>query len=167
MRLVPWLLAPWLLSGCLMADPTPRNPAPAGGSVSSSSETIPASASSVAGFGAALNRMRAQAGLEGLREDGHLKRAAQAFAEDMAANGYHSHHGRDGSTVVERARRAGCGGRGYVAENIAWGQDSVQDTFAGWSASAGHRANMLGRNYGVYGLGQAGGMWVLVVADGC
>jgi len=111
--------------------------------------------------------MRASNGLGGLREDRILRAAAQAYAEDMARNGFHSHTGRDGSTVVDRARRAGCRGRGYFAENIAWGQDSVGDTFAGWSASAGHRANMLGPNYGVYGLGQAGGMWVLMFADAC
>jgi hypothetical protein len=26
---------------------------------------------------------------------------------------------------------------------------------------------MLGRNYGVFGLGQSNGMWVLIFADGC
>lgn len=118
-------------------------------------------------FGDALNAYRAQSGLGGLREDRQLARAAQAFAEDMATHGYFSHTGRDGSSVSTRARAAGCGGRGYFAENIAWGQRSANDAFQGWVASAGHRANMLGRPYGVYGLGQSGGYWVLVFADGC
>jgi uncharacterized protein YkwD len=111
--------------------------------------------------------MRAQNGLGALREDAHLTRAAQAYAEDMARHGYFSHTGRDGSTVVTRARAAGCNGRGYFAENIAWGQSSANDAFQGWAASAGHRANMLGLNYGAFGLGQSAGFWVLVFADGC
>ena len=90
-----------------------------------------------------------------------------AFAEDMARGGYFSHTGRDGSNVIVRARAAGCQGRGYFAENIAWGQRSAQDAFNGWAASSGHRANMLGQNYGAYGLGQASGYWVLMFADGC
>jgi uncharacterized protein YkwD len=118
-------------------------------------------------FGDALNNLRGQHGLSGLREDRALSRAAQAYAQDMAAHGYFSHTGRDGSTVLTRARAAGCNGRGYFAENIAWGQDSANDAFQGWAASSGHRANMLGRNYGAFGLGQSGGYWVLVFADGC
>lgn len=34
-------------------------------------------------------------------------------------------------------------------------------------ASPGHRANMLGRDYALFGLGQAGGMWVIMFADRC
>lgn len=118
-------------------------------------------------FGDALNQVRAQNGLGALRQDAHLTRAAQAFAEDMARHGYFSHQGRDGSTVSIRVRAAGCRGRGYFAENIAWGQRTAQSTFDGWMASSGHRQNMLGANYGAYGLGQSEGYWVLVFADGC
>ncbi|CAA9389451.1 MAG: Glutamate synthase [NADPH] large chain [uncultured Rubellimicrobium sp.] len=118
-------------------------------------------------FGDALNQVRSQSGLGALRQDAHLTGAAQAFAEDMARHGYFSHQGRDGSTVSTRVRAAGCRGRGYFAENIAWGQRTAQSTFDGWMASSGHRRNMLGENYGAYGLGQSGGYWVLVFADGC
>ena len=126
-----------------------------------------ASSSSSSGFGSALNQFRANYGLGGLREDRSLSAAAQAYAEDMARGGYFSHTGRDGSNVVHRARAAGCRGRGYFAENIAWGQASAQHAFNGWAASSGHRANMLGQNYGAYGLGQSQGYWVLMFADGC
>lgn len=126
------------------------------------------SSSTAAGsFGAALNQFRANHGLRSLSEDRHLSRAAQAYAEEMARSGRFSHTGRNGSTVVHRARAAGCRGQGYFAENIAWGQRSAQNAFDGWAASSGHRANMLGRNYGVYGLGQSQGFWVLMFADGC
>jgi uncharacterized protein YkwD len=125
------------------------------------------SASVASSFGDALNVLRAQNGRGALRSDPHLTRAAQAYAEDMARHGYFSHTGRDGSNVMTRARRAGCNGRGYYAENIAWGQRTAQDAFSGWAASSGHRTNMLGRNYGAFGLGQASGYWVLIFSDGC
>ena len=118
-------------------------------------------------FGEALNAYRAQHGRGALREDRALSRAAQAYAEAMAAGGFFSHVGPDGSNVATRARAAGCRGRGYYAENIAWGQRTASDSFNGWVASSGHRANMLGRPYGVFGLGQASGYWVLMFADGC
>ena len=119
------------------------------------------------GFGEALNAYRAQSGIGPLHEDRHLARAAQSYAEDMAAHAYFSHTGRDGSSVRTRARAAGCQGRGYFAENIAWGQRSANEAFQAWVNSASHRANMLGRPYGAYGLGQSQGFWVLVFADGC
>lgn len=159
MRRLPTLLASILLSGGLVSAPLSATAQEAAMTASSSSEA--------SGFGAALNQFRANHGLGGLREDRVLSAAAQAYAEDMARSGRFSHTGRDGSTVVHRARSAGCAGRGYFAENIAWGQPSAQHAFDGWAASSGHRANMLGRNYGAYGLGQANGYWVLMFADGC
>jgi uncharacterized protein YkwD len=158
MRILPALLATLLLSGSLLFVPSTGVAQDAAGMASSSSGS---------GFGAALNQFRANYGLGGLREDRVLSSAAQAYAEDMARGGYFSHTGRDGSNVVVRARAAGCRGQGYFAENIAWGQNSAQDAFNGWAASSGHRANMLGRNYGAFGLGQSQGFWVLMFADGC
>lgn len=140
------------------AEPVAAAPTVASGSSASTG---------VMGFGAALNAFRAEHGLGGLRESAALTRAAQAFAEDMARHGYFSHQGRDGSSVTTRVRAAGCRGQGYFAENIAWGQPSAQAAFSGWAARSGHRANMLGRNYGVYGLGQSNGYWVLTFADAC
>lgn len=126
-----------------------------------------ASSTSAVSFGDALNAYRAQHGLGALREDGTLTRAAQRYAEAMAAGGFFSHTGQDGSNLATRARAAGCAGRGYFAENIAWGQRSASDAFNGWVASSGHRANMLGRPYAAFGLGQASGYWVLMFADAC
>lgn len=158
MRLLPALLASFLLTGSLLSAP----------GVATAQETVAmSSSSSTSGFGSALNQYRANYGLGGLRQDRALTAAAQAYAEDMARSGRFSHTGRDGSNVLHRARAAGCRGRGYLAENIAWGQPTAQHAFDGWAASSGHRANMLGRNYGAYGLGQANGYWVLMFADGC
>jgi uncharacterized protein YkwD len=158
MRLLPALLASFLLSGSLLSAPA---------AATAQEAAAMASSSSTGGFGSALNQYRANYGLGGLRQDRALTAAAQAYAEDMARSGRFSHTGRDGSSVLHRARAAGCRGRGYFAENIAWGQPTAQHVFNGWAASSGHLANMLGRNYGAYGLGQANGYWVLMFADGC
>ena len=157
MRPLPDLLTPMLLSAAMVLLPAPL-PAQDAPSAASTSAT---------GFGEALNAFRAQNGRGALREDAHLTAAAQAHAADMAAHGYFSHPGRDGSSVAQRAQAAGCRGQGYFAENIAWGQSSAQASFSGWAASAGHRDNMLGQAYGAFGLGRSGGMWVLIFADGC
>ncbi len=167
MRFQAMLGAATMLAVCLSTLTPGSVAAESGGeSVVTVSTGSLTSNSTASGFGDALNEMRARNGLGSLREDMHLTQAAQAYAEDMARHAYFSHTGRDGSTVTTRARGAGCRGRGYFAENIAWGQKTAQAAFSGWAASAGHRDNMLGRNYGVFGLGQSSGMWVLIFADG-
>lgn len=125
-----------------------------------------ASSTSAGSFDAALDAVRGQAGLGGVRSDRRLAAAAQAYAETMAATGHFAHTGADGSTHQTRAQAAGCRS-GFIGENIAWGQRTAQATFDGWMASSGHRANMLGANFGVFGLGQSNGMWVIMFADRC
>lgn len=163
-------LAAAALSGLAACASAPV-PTPAPGTLSFVEVAAPAPerapARSLAGaFGAALNEVRARAGLGHLRPHPRLAAAAEAHAADMASNGYVSHHGRDGSTAHQRAVAAGCGA-GYLSENIAWGQDSHHKAFRGWMESPPHHRNMMGRPYGVYGLGEAGGHWVVMFADGC
>lgn len=125
-----------------------------------------ASSSSGGVFEASLNAARAQSGLATLSVDPVLTAAAQAYAVEMAQTGRVSHVGVDGSHLQDRAWRAGCAG-GWMAENLAWGQDSTEDVFVGWMSSPRHQVNMMGPNYRVYGLAQASGMWVMMLADGC
>lgn len=170
MRTVLALLALPLLSAC-MAAPSAGRPELEGRvstmSLVATPEPAPAAEPALAGgFGAALNDVRADAGLGQLRPHPRLAAAAAAHARDMARAGYVSHRGRDGSSAHARAQASGCAA-GYLAENIAWGQRSEQAVFAGWMASPGHHRNMMGRPYGVYGLGQANGLWVLMFADRC
>ncbi|WP_246082439.1 CAP domain-containing protein [Rubellimicrobium rubrum] len=172
MKFLALALAASLLSGCMQPRPSPESGIAPNGGAMGFVETAPArhsisSSSTTSGFGVALNDLRARYGMGALREDRRLSAAAQAFAEDMARHGYHSHYGRDGSDIVTRVQGAGCRGGGHFAENIAWGQDTAQDSLSGWFASPHHRDNMLSRKYGVYGLGQAGGVWVLDFAGGC
>lgn len=68
--------------------------------------------------------------------------AAAGHSVDMATNNYFSHTGQDGSTFSQRISAAG-----YVwstaGENIAAGQNTVEEVMNGWLQSAGHCANIM------------------------
>lgn len=71
-----------------------------------------------------------------------LAMAASRHADDMAANNYFSHGGRDGSTSAQRVARAGY--RYWITgENIAAGQLSPEEAVAGWIKSPTHCANLM------------------------
>lgn len=83
-----------------------------------------------------------------------LNAAAQAHAADMAAHKRMSHTGSDGSTAMQRARRAGFSGSG-VGENVAMGQRSAREVVDGWVASEGHCKNMTDGRFTRIGVGVA------------
>ncbi|MFA5581227.1 MAG: CAP domain-containing protein [Paracoccaceae bacterium] len=118
------------------------------------------------------NLERAAAGRAALAVSAPLTRAAQNHACDMAARGYFSHQGADGSTLSTRVQAQGirpC----FAAENIARGQRSATDVMTSWMHSAGHRQNILDRRAQEIGVGLAhvtpGGepVWVMVLGRGC
>lgn len=74
--------------------------------------------------------------------DQQLGRAALAHSQDMAAQRYFAHRGKDGSMAGERATRAGYSWR-TVGENIAAGQTTAADAVAAWLSSPGHCANIM------------------------
>ena len=83
----------------------------------------------------------------------------------MAAQGYFSHTGLDGSSPGDRARAAGFSGGG-IGENIAAGYGSPEAVMAGWMNSSGHRANILNCGYRLLGVGYAaqGNHWTQMFA---
>lgn len=104
-----------------------------------------------------------------MRQNAALNRAAQAHAEDMLARDYFSHrapNGPNGERFYQRAAAAGCNMQAG-SENIAWGQKSEAEVFQGWRDSPGHRRNLLGQDYRLYGLGRAGDVWVMKLASDC
>ncbi len=117
-----------------------------------------------------VNTERATRGLPALKPDPELAATAQAHACEMGKRGYFSHEGRNGSTVMARAKRQGykaC----LIAENIALGQGDVAQVMASWMGSKGHRANILRRGVSDTGVGvalQKGRLvWVQVFARPC
>ena len=115
-----------------------------------------------ADIGSLLNAERQSVGLHTLMHSPALERAAEAHALDMARNRFFSHNGSDGSHVWDRVGAAGyryC----YVAENIAKGQQTAEDTMRSWMQSKGHRLNNLSKDAAHYGAARAtGDYWVLV-----
>lgn len=118
------------------------------------------------GFAQMLNDIRAAHGLSPAAEDPLLTAAAQGHAQDMAAQGYIAHQGRDGSDHMRRIRAAGyC--TSYAVENLAWDWPSVERVAQEWSHSAKHLENMLLSGAVEYGLGVADERYVLVLARPC
>lgn len=116
----------------------------------------------------AVNALRADADRAALTYSTRLQRVAEIHARDMAARGFFSHRGSDGSTLSDRARRVGYGFC-FIAENIAKGQRPQQAVMESWVNSRGHRRNMLDRRASEIGLARAeGALWVMVLGrPGC
>ena len=113
---------------------------------------------------ALLNQIGAENGMPQVRYSPTLEKAAQRHLNDMLRSNFRSHTGSSGSTVGQRITRAGyrfC----FAAENIAWGQRSLQSVMQGWVNSPGHFRNMVNRNVGDFALVRgAGNVWVMVMA---
>ena len=104
------------------------------------------------------NEQRAAAGLAPLAWNGNLASSAAAYAQDMAARDYFSHHSPEGTTPVDRNRDAGYPSQWwglYVGENLARGYTSSEDVMVGWMASESHRANVLRPEWMDIGIGIA------------
>jgi uncharacterized protein YkwD len=82
---------------------------------------------------------------EPLQWNDKLAAAALIHAEDMAHRNYFSHTSKDGSTMVDRVRRAGYVYRN-IGENIASTTD-VQSVIDLWLASPGHCANLMNADF--------------------
>ncbi|MEJ6401394.1 CAP domain-containing protein [Yoonia sp. 2307UL14-13] len=157
MRFIIAVLLVFGMSACVVPVPV-TSAAPAGNQ--------PVGRPDSSEFTTRLNALRAERSLRPLVRNARLDRAAKAHANDMAQRGYFSHRGADGSSAGDRIGRAGYQACGW-AENIADGYRGPSAAFAGWEGSAGHRRNMLGRNYTEYGLANTGGKWVMVLARRC
>lgn len=104
---------------------------------------------------AAVNAVRADAGVPPLRPCAALRRAAQDYAMVMASRDHFGHVGPDGRAPGDRIRSQGYAWKA-VAENIAAGQVSIDEVMAAWIASPGHYANLISPAVRHVGLGYAG-----------
>jgi uncharacterized protein YkwD len=110
-----------------------------------------------------LNRERTGRGLRPLHLNRKLNRAAGGHAADMVAQHFFAHESLNGATFEARIVRTGWtrSRRAYtLGENIGWGGGSLSTPRAmvrGWMASAGHRANILAREFSAIGIGIANG----------
>jgi uncharacterized protein YkwD len=88
-----------------------------------------------------LNGHRNARGLAPLSFDAALIRAAHAHALDLGRSDYFAHEDRIGRRPLDRARAAGYRGA-LVAENLAAGFRSAEETMGQWAASPAHAANV-------------------------
>ena len=86
------------------------------------------------------------AAVQPLRLNSTLQQVAAVHANDMAAHGYFSHTGRDGSTADMRANRLGYRWRA-IGENIATGLMQADTAVLGWLNSPSHCASIMSPNF--------------------
>ncbi|MFO0909544.1 MAG: CAP domain-containing protein [Isosphaeraceae bacterium] len=96
----------------------------------------------------AHNRERTRRGRKPLELDSRLAAAAQGHANEMARRRWMSHRGADGSSPATRIERVGYA-YSRVAENVAFGQYTLDELMGDWMRSPGHRRNILGSFYAI------------------
>lgn len=97
-----------------------------------------------------LNQERAKAGLGALTTNATLQKAANKRAQEIVSSFSHTRpDGRSSFSVLDEYnisyRAAG--------ENIAYGQKTPSEVMNAWMNSSGHRANILGSQFGKVGIG--------------
>ncbi len=117
---------------------------------------------------AAVNAVRAEAGLGPVSAEPRLVCAASAHAADLARREVLDHLGGDGADLARRLSRAGYP---YLraSENLARADDDPAAVVALWMESLGHRRNLLDGAVSEVGLARdrrgRGTYWVLVLAS--
>ncbi|MCC6792131.1 MAG: CAP domain-containing protein [Thermomicrobiales bacterium] len=106
-------------------------------------------------FLALINDYRAKNGLNKLALSRTLGAAAEHHSKDMARYNYFSHTLRGGVSWSSNIKKHGYKASGTMAENIAAGNSSADDTFRQWRNSAGHNKNMLNPSFRAIGIGRA------------
>jgi len=105
------------------------------------------------------NQIRASRGLQALRENAKLRRAAVGHSSDMVSRGFFDHTAPGGSTMVDRimaARYVSPDVGWSLGENLAWGTGRLatpREIMKAWMNSPGHRANIVRRSYREVGIG--------------
>ncbi len=101
------------------------------------------------------NRQRRKEGLQKLKSDLQLSKAAQGHADDMDdVSRYLGHQSSDGRGFRERIDEAGYDWRS-IRENVASGQKSARAVVQAWMKSPGHRENILSNDIAEIGIGFA------------
>jgi uncharacterized protein YkwD len=90
----------------------------------------------------AVNALRASAGVPQVQLDRQLTAAAETHSRDMSLQNRPWHFGSDGSTPIDRARRAGFQGR-LLGEAISETFEDELETIAAWGQDRGPRRVLL------------------------
>jgi len=161
----PTAVATATLAPTATPEPSPLPPPSAtdvlsqneGVGAAAAAEVAPDAAAAVAGdpeiaaLAARIHQVRADAERVALTWSPELAEAARIQAEDMAAHGFVSHTGSDGSDIVERMRRVGYD-PAFRGEIIAWVPGGADLAFDWWWHSDLHHNTMLGAAYRDFGI---------------
>jgi MYXO-CTERM domain-containing protein len=104
-----------------------------------------------------INAERASAGLGALLLDLGLDAAAEAHSLDLATNNCFKHDSCNGTNWATRIKTYYTPNT-FLGEIIAAGQPDPTSVVAAWMNSDGHRANILGANFTVAGVGLVNGL---------
>lgn len=102
-----------------------------------------------------INHERQKRGLPALIWSDRVAKVARQHSKNMASQGFFSHRGKDGTTVSDRANRAGVKWHG-IGENIVYfngSRDPVTFATKCWMDSHGHKQNILNKNWQESGIG--------------
>ena len=97
-----------------------------------------------------VNAERAKAGLAPLTIDANVEKAANVRANEIQTS--FDHVRPNGSSFSTALKEQSVSFQG-AGENIAWGQKTPEEVMNAWMNSAGHRANILNKNYTHIGVG--------------
>jgi uncharacterized protein YkwD len=106
-----------------------------------------------------LNRERTSRGMKALHSNAKLRKAAERHSRNMNRQDFFDHVTPSGSTPLQRVKAAGylTGASSFsVGENIGWGESRLStplEMVNAWMHSAGHRANILRREFRHVGIG--------------
>lgn len=103
-----------------------------------------------------INDVRVKNGAIALASEKKLSVSSQGKAGNMAQNGYFSHEGLDGRSVVSWLTETGYD-YDVAGENLAMGFSSAEDVVAAWKKSPTHRANLIDAEYQEFGVGVESG----------
>lgn len=104
-----------------------------------------------------INAERASAGLGELLLDLGLDAAAEAHSLDLATNDCFTHDSCNGTNWATRIKTYYTP-NSFLGEIIAAGQPDAASVVDAWMNSDGHRANILGANFKVAGVGLVNGL---------
>ena len=91
-----------------------------------------------------VNALRQAAGASPVQLNSNLNAAAATHSRDMSVQNRPWHFGSDGSSPIDRARRAGYAGP-MLGENISETYETELETLAAWMEEQGSRAVILDR----------------------
>ncbi|MGN7477418.1 CAP domain-containing protein [Solibacillus silvestris] len=106
------------------------------------------------------NAERAKNGLQALQIDRAVMAAAREKSQDMKSHNYFSHTSPTFGSPFDRLKALGISYKS-AGENIAKGQKTPEQVVEAWMNSAGHRANILNKDFTHIGVGyvQDGNIW--------